>query len=204
VTVRTDKPPEARLRADARRNRDQIVVAALTLFLDQEIDVALEEVARQAGVGIGTLYRRFPERDALIRAVAYEGLRRLADLGEVSLREEPDAWHALRRFLHGCAQMRLGALQSALEPRLHDEIRAAPELRDVRQQVSDLIERMTTGAQAEGMIRTDISVGDVGLLMTVQIYAPPDLPRKQAIRRVVDVLLEGLRTADVQPGKASP
>jgi AcrR family transcriptional regulator len=191
--VNADQPQGAGLRADARRNRDQVVVAALNLFLDQGVDVSLDEIARQAGVGIGTLYRRFPERNALIRAVAHEGLRRLAELGEAAWQEEPDAWQALSRFLHGCARMRLGALQLAIEPRLHDEIRAAPELLEVRQAVSDLVERMTTGAQAEGMMRTDVGVAEVGLLMTVQIYAPPQLAYEQAIGRVVDLMLTGLR-----------
>lgn len=190
--MKTQRRQEA-LRADARRNRDQIVVAALTLFLDKGIDVALDEIAREAGVGIGTLYRRFPERDTLIRAVAYEGFRRLANLAEAALREEPDAWHALGRFLHGCTQMRLGALQSAVEPRLHDEIRGAPELREVRRELADLIEQMTAGAQAEGAMRPDITADDVGLLMTVQIYAPPRVPSTLATRRVVDIMLEGLR-----------
>lgn len=193
--MKTDRPHGAELRADARRNRDQIVVAALNLFLDHGIDVPLEEVARQAGVGIGTLYRRFPERDALIRAVAYEGLRRLADMAQAAWREEPDAWHALCRFLHGCTQMRLGALQSAIEPRLHDEIRAAPELREVRQEVVDLVERMTTGAKGEGMMRPDIDAGDVGLLMTLQIHTPPHLRSDEAVRRVVDIMLEGVRNS---------
>jgi AcrR family transcriptional regulator len=193
VTVKTDGPRGARLRADAQRNRDQIVAAALTLFLDQGIDVPMEEIAHRAGVGVGTLYRRFPERDTLIRAVAYEGLRRLADLAQAACQEEPDSWHALGRFLHGCTQLRLGALQSAIEPRLHDEIRSAPELREVRQEVADLIERMTTGARTEGAIRTDIDAGDVGLLMTLQIYPPPGTPSEQAIHRVVDIMLAGLR-----------
>jgi AcrR family transcriptional regulator len=204
LTVKTDRPHGTGLRADARRNRDQIVAAALTLFLDQGIDVPLEEVARQAGVGIGTLYRRFPERDALIRAVSYEGLRRLADMAEAAWQEEADAWHALCRFLHGCAQMRLGALQSAIEPRLHEEIRTAPELRQIRQVVVDLLERITTGAQAEGVLRRDISAGDVGLLMTLQIYVPPHMTSEQSIRRIVDIMLNGLRTGTGQTSPQPP
>jgi hypothetical protein len=100
-------------------------------------------------------------------------------------------------------RLRLGALQSAIEPRLHDEIRAAPELREARQQLLDLIERITAGAQAEGAMRPDIGAGDVGLLMTVQIYAPPHLPDEQATRRVVDIMLDGMRTSDVHPGPAT-
>jgi AcrR family transcriptional regulator len=184
------------LRADARRNRDQLVVAAVDLLLEQGVDVPLEEIARRAGVGIGTLYRRFPEREALLRAASYEGLRRLADTGEAAWREEPDAWHALSRFLRGCAELRLGALMSAIEPRLHDAIRAAPELHEVRQAVIDLVERMTTGAQAEGALRKDVSPADISLLISLQIYVPPSQSTSDAVSRVVDLMLDGLRARD--------
>lgn len=185
------------MRADARRNRDQIVAAAQTLFLEEGIDVAMEEVARRAGVGVGTLYRRFPDRDALLRATAQDSLRRLAEMGEAAREEEPDDWSALCRFLRGCTELRLGAMASAIEPRLHQSIRAAPELTEIRQRVIDVVDRMTAGAQAEGALRTDVGAGDVAMLMTVQVYTPPHLSNGEATRRVVDIMLDGLR-----PGRA--
>ena len=191
--MNAEGPHGAGLRADARRNRDQIVAAALDLFLDRGIDVPLEEIANRAGVGIGTLYRRFPDRNTLTRAVAYEGLHRMVDMAQAAWQDEPDAWQALCRFLHGCVEMRLGALQSAVEPRLHDEIRAAPELRTARRELSDLIDRMTTHAKAAGTLRHDVGSAEVGLLMSLQIYAPPDVPNEPAVRRVVDIMLDGLR-----------
>ena len=193
--------PESRVglrrpqRADARRNFDALLAAARDVFAEAGTDASLEEIARRAGVGIGTLYRRFPDRDALIRAVSHEGLRRLADMAEAAWREEPDAWHALCRFLRGCAEMRLGALQSAVEPRLHAEIQAAPELRAPRQVVFGLVERMTEGAHAQGALRPDIGVHEVGLLMSLRVYAPARVPGEQAMGRVVDIMLNGLRTA---------
>ena len=63
-----------RLRADARRNQEQVLQAARTLFVERGIDCPLEEIARRAGVGIGTLYRRFGDRDALVRAVLVDAL----------------------------------------------------------------------------------------------------------------------------------
>jgi AcrR family transcriptional regulator len=183
------------LRADARRNRDRIVAAALDLFLDKGIDVPLDDVARRAGVGIGTLYRRFPDRDALIAATAHEGLSRLAEIARAAWDEEPDAWHALGRFLHGCTELRLGALQSAIEPHLHDTIRADPGLRAPRQVIIDLIDEMTAAAHAEGTLRPDAGPAEVGLMMTLQVYAPPGVPRDQAVRRVVGIMLDGLRAA---------
>ena len=186
-------PEELELRADARRNRDQIVAAALILFREAGVDVPMEEIARGAGVGVGTLYRRFPDRDALIWAAAHAFLRDLADMAETAWREEPDAWAALCRFLRGCAELRLGALASAIEPRLHASIQSDPELRSSRQTVRDLVERMTAGAKADGAMRPDVSPEEVGLLMTLQVYTPPDMSDDQAVRRVVDIMLGGLR-----------
>jgi AcrR family transcriptional regulator len=186
-------PHEAGLRADARRNRNQIVAAALALFREKGIDVPMEEIAGRAGVGVGTLYRRFPDRDALIWATAREALRSQADMAETALREEPGAWPALCRFLRECAELRLGALASAIEPRLHADIQADPELREVRQTLIDLIERMTAEAKAEGAMRPDVGREEVGLLMTLQIYTPPQVSGDRALRRVVDITLDGLR-----------
>ncbi|GII05162.1 TetR/AcrR family transcriptional regulator [Planobispora takensis] len=181
------------LRADARRNRDLILAAAQKLFLEQGVDVPLEEVARQAGVGVGTLYRRFPDRDALLRAVGEESLRRLADLAETALLEEPDAWHALCRFLRASVEIQLGALPAKLEPHLHQRLRLGPDLHEMRQRVIAAVLRMTEQAQADGTLRGDIGPGDIALLMTLNVYTPQSMPHEQAMARVVEIMLNGLR-----------
>ncbi|GAA0435855.1 TetR family transcriptional regulator [Acrocarpospora corrugata] len=194
----------AGLRADARRNRDLIVAAAQKLFLEQGIDVPLEDVARRAGVGIGTLYRRFPDRDALLRAVGEESLRRLADMAETAEREEPDAWHALCRFLRACTELRLGVLPAKLEPHLHQRLRAGPDLHEIRQRVIAAVLRMTETAHAEGALRGDIGPGDVALLMTLHVYTPPSMPDEQARARVVEIMLNGLRAGSGSPLPGAP
>ena len=183
----------AGLRADARRNRDQIVAAALLLFQQEGVDVPMEEVARRAGVGVGTLYRRFPDRDSLIRAAAQASLHALSELARTAVREEPGAWPALCRFLRGCADLQLGALSSALEPHLHEEIQVDPELFEPRREVIDLVAQMTAQAQADGMLRADVSIAEVTLLMTVQIYTPSHVPRPEAMQRTVEIMIDGLR-----------
>src|SRR6059058_3759513 len=89
-----------RMRADARRNRDQILVAARDIFADHGPGAPLEEIARRAGVGIGTLYRRFPDRPSLLRAVALDMLSRVAQEAQLALAEEPNAFQALARYMH--------------------------------------------------------------------------------------------------------
>ncbi|GAA0971616.1 TetR/AcrR family transcriptional regulator [Acrocarpospora macrocephala] len=195
---------EKGLRADARRNRDLIVAAAQKLFMEEGIDVPLEEVAREAGVGIGTLYRRFPDRDALLRAVGEEALRRLVDLVETALREEPDGWHALCRFLRASIELRLGVLPAKLEPHLHQRLRIGQELHEMRQRVIAGVLRMTEEAQASGALRADIGPGDVAVLMTLHIYTPPSMPDEQAMARVVEIMLSGLRAGGGSPLPGTP
>src|SRR3954454_11504336 len=84
-----------RLRADARRNRDQILRAARDVFVEHGPGAPLEEVGRRAGVGIGTLYRRFPDRRALQRAVALDTLERVTREIHLALTEEPEPFAAL-------------------------------------------------------------------------------------------------------------
>ncbi|MGV9674647.1 TetR/AcrR family transcriptional regulator [Nocardia sp. NPDC003482] len=182
------------MRADARSNRDQILAAAQVVFRELGVDVPMKVIADRAGVGVGTLYRRFPDRDSLISAAAHEYLAGLARLAETAWREEGAAWPALCRFLRECAELRLGALASALEPNLHDEIRSDPNLTAVRARVADLVERLTTQARADGDLRPDATAEDIAHLMTVQVYAHPQgRTYGEAVARTMEIVLDGLR-----------
>src|SRR5271165_109692 len=99
-----------RLRADASRNREHILKAARDIFVYDGPQAPLEEIARQAGVGIGTLYRRFPDRHALQRAVALDVLASIAYEAHLALVEEPDAFAALARYMHRALDLRVGAV----------------------------------------------------------------------------------------------
>jgi AcrR family transcriptional regulator len=204
VVAKADRPEGADLRADARRNRDLIVAAAQKLFTEEGIDVPLEEVARRAGVGVGTLYRRFPDRDALLRAVSETSLRRLADLVLTARQEEPDAWHALRRFLLSCTELRIGELSAKLDPHLHQRIRGGEEMQEIRQKVIDTVLELTARAQADGAMRCDIGPGDIALLMTMHVYSPPSMPGDKAILRVMEIVLDGLRAGAESPLTGPP
>src|SRR4051794_5620899 len=122
---RTEDAPSAdrgpRMRADARRNRDQVLAAARDVFADQGFGAPLEEVARRAGVGIGTLYRRFLDRPSLLRAVALDVLGRVAEEARRALAEEPDSFQALARYMHRALDLRIGAVMPALVSQLLPE-----------------------------------------------------------------------------------
>src|ERR671937_2812476 len=86
------------LRADALRNREHVLAAARAVFVEQGADAPLDDIARRAGVGIATLYRRFPDRDALMRAVVLDVLTNVGQQARLALAEEADGFQALRRY----------------------------------------------------------------------------------------------------------
>ncbi|MDT7613343.1 MAG: hypothetical protein QOF00_790, partial [Pseudonocardiales bacterium] len=131
---------EAGLRADARRNRDQILAAAKERFAAQGPDVPMEEIARAAGVGVGTLYRRFPDREALIRAVARDNFSNALAEARTAVAEESTAWQALVRFLRQSQELRLTvqlAMASPLARTILQDDLEADELRRAMIEVLD-------------------------------------------------------------------
>jgi AcrR family transcriptional regulator len=194
-----------RLRADARRNRERLLAAARDLFVEQGADVPLEEVARRAGVGIATLYRRFPDRAALTRAVALDVLARVTREAHVALAEEPDAFRALGRYLHRALDLRIAAVMPVLEDRLAIEEDA--ELRRARDELGDLYAHMVGEAQRRGLLRADVGLGDIGLLV-IRLARPLRglLPRSMdntLAHRHLDLLLAGLRASSRAGAEAS-
>ena len=173
------------MRADARRNRDQIIDAARALFLEVGTHPPMEDVAHRAGVGVGTLYRRFPDRDALVAAVAEDTLTRLAELAATARAGESDAWAALRRFLREAVELRLGALRSVVEDATHDAVRAVPGLAAIRARLADDLAWLVARAQADGALRKDVGLAEIGAIMTLRTTPTSD--------RVIAIVLDGLK-----------
>ena len=184
---------QAPLRADARRNRDQILVAARDVFADNGPGAPLEEIARRAGVGIGTLYRRFPDRQALLRAVALDVLSRIGQEARQALAEEPDAFHALARYMHRALDLRI----SAAMPALVTQVDMDAEVLAARRASIEPIERIVEAARAAGSLRPDVSAGDIGMLL-VRLARPlpgpfPPGVNAELAHRHLGLLLDGLR-----------
>jgi AcrR family transcriptional regulator len=194
------------LRADAKRNRDQILAAARDLLVNQGAGVPMEEIARHAGVGVGTLYRRFPDRVALLRALSVHTVEHMTDLARTALRTEPDAWNALSRFVRECVALRLGALRSIVDPQLHTALRHSEEVRSARMDLLGIVEQMIITAQRDGSMRTDVGVVDVAMLVSLHLKRPFELDGTQAAEmdaRLTQLMLDGLRpnSASTLPGK---
>ncbi|MEV4320062.1 helix-turn-helix domain-containing protein [Actinocrispum sp. NPDC049592] len=176
------------LRADARRNREQIVEAARLLFVERGPDVPMEEVARAAGVGVGTLYRRFPDRGELLTAVALDVFERLSAMAGEAAAGEPDAWTALQRFLKGWAEFRLGLLQDALCAGMPAAVAANKDLQRARETWLEQFEGLITAAQAEGALREDVTLTEIAVFMNMLIRGEPT----PADEMILHVMLDGL------------
>src|SRR6266542_3806709 len=151
-----------RMRADARRNRERLLAAARDTFIELGADAPLDEVARRAGVGIATLYRRFPDRPALLRQVALDMLARSAHEGRTALAEEPDAFRALARYMHRVLDLRIAAVMPVLVSQLQME---DEELAVARRASIGPMNQIIATAHADGSLRPDVAPADVGLLL---------------------------------------
>ena len=180
-----DKP----LRADARRNRERLLDAALALFLEDGPDVPLEAVAKRAGVGIGTLYRHFPTRDALVEAAYRSEVAHLAEAAEELLRDRPpdEALAAfMDRFVDYAATKRglKGMLMSVAES-------GSDVFVDTRTQITAAVASLVEAGIAAGAIRSDVDADDVLRAMGA-VWAVPAGSEDQA-RRVLMLVMDGLR-----------
>ncbi|WP_430256827.1 TetR/AcrR family transcriptional regulator [Neorhizobium sp. DAR64872/K0K18] len=179
---------EPGLRVDAELNRQRILIAAEELFLEQGAGVALEEVAKRAKVGIGTLYRRFPTREALLAATSNE---RFTSVAETSRARDADhdPGDAIRRFLEDLA-MNTSVYQS-LAASLGTVIQhGTPGCTAITEEGQRLLRR----TQENGIIRRDASFDDIICVVSaIAIAVEKDDAPMSRIVHLVDLLLNGMR-----------
>jgi len=161
-----------RLRADARRNREQIIIAAREAFLEQGIHAPLEEIARRAGVNIATLYRRFPDRHTLVQQVALDNLTLVGEELDRATAEHPDAWGALAQLLHRLVDLRVGVFMPVLASGLEEDMRGeGGALKVRRNQLFERMEQLVRTAQQEGQLRQGITPIDI-MLGVIKLSRP--------------------------------
>jgi AcrR family transcriptional regulator len=188
------------MRADARRNRDRVLEAARAAFAAEGSDVSLDEIARRAGVGAGTVYRHFASKEALFEAVVFD---RIAELVEEAraLADDPDPGPAFSSFVERLA--REGALKRDLvEALAHNGVRLqfgeAPILRELTDVLAELLRR----AQLVGAVRRDINVDDVVALLTGAAYAIcHSRADDERTLRLLSIMYDGLRADRTEDGE---
>ena len=179
------------LRADARRNRDRLLSVAVRAFSQDGPDVTLDAIAKDAGVGIGTLYRHFPTREALIEAAYRSELARLCDAVPDLLQDMPPdeatrAW--MDRYIEYMTTKRgmAGALRAVIAS-------GGTPYAQSRDRLTTAITSLLQAGAAAGALRADIEPGDVlASLSGISLAAGEPAQRDQA-RRLLDLLMDGLR-----------
>jgi AcrR family transcriptional regulator len=200
MTTTTDRRPtpaakslraDRALRADARRNREAVLRAAKELFADEGLDAQMPEVAKAAGVGVGTVYRHFPTKDDLITALVAERFDRLADKAREGLASE-DAWDGVSDFIRFSAQIQ------ADDRGLCEVMGSRPEVMDRAAReagLPELCDRLVKRAQRSGQLRRDLAWEDVPMIACslggiAQAAVGPGAGRWP---RLVEIILDGLR-----------
>lgn len=180
------------LRKDAERNRQRILEAARELFAERGLSVTLNDVAHHAGVGVGTVYRRFPDKEVLIDTLFQEQLDEWARIYEEGL-EDPDPWHAVLST-HERA-LELWASNRGLKEILLGSPQASARAVRQRQQLHPLAARVIERAQAAGEIRADATTQDYGviLLMVSAVMDSAEDVDPELWRRYARIALQGLR-----------
>jgi AcrR family transcriptional regulator len=191
------------LRVDAERNRARIVTAARAAFAERGLDVPLEEVAARAGVGIATLYRRFPTRDDLIAACFEERVAEYAKAAEDALRA-PDGWSGFCAYVERICAMQ--AADRGLKDVLMRTCPNAKALEAHRARGYELSVRLIERAKSEGSLRSDFVPEDIVLLLMANAgvvqAAGQDAP--DAWRRFVGLMLEAFRAERADPLPPAP
>jgi AcrR family transcriptional regulator len=184
-------PSDRPLRADARRNREKVLEAARTVFSEHGRDAQMDDVARVAGVGVGTVYRHFPTKEALIEALMVAAFESIAEAAEAALEIE-DPWEAFTSVLWRGAETMAGdrALSEVFASIPGATESVMPTVEGLTQTMAELIRR----AQEAGALRDDLIVDDVPMVMcgigsaTKKEHRCPD-----AWRRHLSLVVDGMR-----------
>jgi AcrR family transcriptional regulator len=177
-------------RADARRNRRRLLDAAIELTLEIGGDPSRDAVAQRAGVGIGTLYRHFPDRQSLLRAVVLDVLDRTIDEGNAALAESATGGEALRRYLHAAIDHGLGVVNV-----VHGLLDTT-DWPDRRAAAHDMLDRLVAIARRDGALDHDVTAADIALA-TIRFCRPLAIglavtDERAVAHRQLDTYLDGL------------
>jgi AcrR family transcriptional regulator len=197
MEMKTEADEERRpLRADALRNRERILTAASEVFAERGLDATLDEIALHAGVGVGTVYRRFTGKEELVEALFEQAVNELVDLAETAVAHE-DSWDGLVWFLERATQMQ--ASDRGLRDVVLHSGYGRERVAHARACIVPVVTRLVERAQADGYLRPDLVPADVPLLelmvSTVATYTSDLAP--ELWRRYLAIVIDGLATQRV-------
>ncbi|MBJ7472540.1 MAG: TetR/AcrR family transcriptional regulator [Solirubrobacteraceae bacterium] len=180
------------LRRDAQRNRQLILQAGRELFAERGLAVSLDDIAARAGVGVGTVYRRFPHRDALVDALFHDRIDELVANAERALALD-DPWQSIVQLLEGYMELQAG--DRSFGPVVLTDAHGRGALDCARDKIKPVVGQIVERAQRAGVVRKDLTATDVPMLIlmvsTLQNAARDVAP--EVWRRYLQVVLDGLR-----------
>jgi len=189
---------ERPLRRDAERNRQRILEAAGAAFAEDGLSVTLDEIARRAGVGVGTIYRRFPDKEQLIDALFETRMNEFAAEAEAALRAD-DAWTGLVCFLERATEQH--ACDRGFKEVALSGTHGLERVGRARELMFPLVSRLVARAQTEGSLRADVDPTDIPLLQ-IMLGSLSECARDvdpEAWRRYLGIITDGLRTRRDEP-----
>ena len=180
------------LRRDAERNRQRILQAASEVFNERGLEVSLDEIARYAGVGVGTVYRRFRTKEELVEALFMDRLDQIAAIADEAF-EAPDPWCGLVCFMERMAELMAGNL--GLRQMLMFATYGQDLVAVARQRNAPLVYRLVEQAQAAGQIRTDLKPTDIPFIVFILTEAAhlTQAANPDIWRRYLTLVLDGMR-----------
>lgn len=186
------------LRADAVRNREKILAAAAIVFAERGLEASLDDIAHEAGVGVGTLYRRFPDKDALVDALFENAVEEIASLA-LRASEAENSWDGLVWFLEQILQRQCAnrGLRDAVVGSASGRGRIAEATRRVSPVIAGLVRR----AQRDGYLRADVVEADFTILesMVSSLGALTSPSSPELWRRYLTIILDGLAVERAAP-----
>lgn len=191
------------LRADAARNRAAIVEAARAVFAERGLDAPLDDIAKAAGIGNATLYRRFPTRGDLIAAVFADRMAEHCDAVEAALTDE-NLWNGFASYVRAVTAMQ--ARDRGIADLVTMDLAAAPEIQALRDQAFAGLVQLVERAQAAGVLRADFTTEDVVVVLMANagLVERAHKVSATASERLVHVLLDGLRATAATDGPPPP
>lgn len=177
------------LRRDAARNRELILRTATEVFAEHGLDAGYDEIARRAGIGVGTVYRRFPERSELVQALFESRIEEMVAIAEESA-SQPDPWDGLAMFLERAIEQQVA--DRGLKEVMVQSMSEGDHLTIGRERLGPIIEGLISRAQAAGALRAGVEASDLGMqLMLMSSMTMPEQP--DLWRRYLALMLDGLR-----------
>jgi AcrR family transcriptional regulator len=181
--------PERPLRADARRNRERILKAARAVFGDRGMHSQIDDVAKRAKVGVGTVYRHFPTKEALLDALVRERFEEIAGYAREAL-ERADAWEGFCELIWRAAEL------NAIDTAFCEAIAFSDQTRIVEETgLAHSTELLMARARSQGKMRADATQADIPIMMAGAGSVQRSHPSSDAWRRYLTIMLDGLRAS---------